>query len=103
MPILDCLTGFYAGFAIFTVLGHMYITKCVASFSEVAAQGPELAFVVYPEGLSLMGSAAPLFSVLFFIMMLALGFGSEVRKQFFFENFSLILKTRKYSFQLWNL
>jgi solute carrier family 6 amino acid transporter-like protein 5/7/9/14 len=77
VPILDCLTGFYAGFAIFTVLGHMFITKCVGSFSEVAAQGPELAFVVYPEGLALMGAAAPVFSVMFFIMMLALGFGSE--------------------------
>ncbi|CAF0839573.1 unnamed protein product [Brachionus calyciflorus] len=77
VPILDCLTGFYAGFAIFTVLGHMYITKCVDSFNEVAAKGPELAFVVYPEGLSLMGKAAPFFSFLFFIMMLALGFGSE--------------------------
>lgn len=53
MPILDCLTGFYAGFAIFTVLGHMYLTKCVSSFAEVAAQGPELAFVVYPEGFNL--------------------------------------------------
>lgn len=77
VPILDCMTGFYAGFAIFTVLGQMYITKCVDSFAEVAAQGPELAFVVYPEGLSLMGTAAPIFSALFFIMMLALGFGSE--------------------------
>lgn len=74
---MDILTGFYAGFAIFTVLGNMYINKCVTSFSEVAAQGPELAFVVYPEGLSLMGKVAPLFSVLFFVMMLALGFGSE--------------------------
>lgn len=80
------MTGFYAGFAIFTVLGHMYVTKCVKDFSEVAAQGPELAFVVYPEGLSLMGAAAPLFSVLFFIMMLALGFGSEVK----FKNIFLI-------------
>jgi hypothetical protein len=50
VPILDILTGFYAGFAIFTVLGNMYLTKCVSSFAEVAAQGPELAFVVYPEG-----------------------------------------------------
>lgn len=41
----------------------------VDSFSEVAAQGPELAFVVYPEGLSLMGPLAPLFSFLFFIMV----------------------------------
>ena len=38
------------GFAIFTVLGNMYNTKCVNDFKEVAAQGPELAFVVYPEG-----------------------------------------------------
>lgn len=38
------------GFAIFSVLGYMYLTKCVSSFAEVAAQGPELAFVVYPEG-----------------------------------------------------
>jgi NSS family neurotransmitter:Na+ symporter len=57
----------------------MYISKCASSFAEVAAQGPELAFVVYPEGLSLMGKAAPFFSVMFFIMMLSLGFGSEVK------------------------
>ena len=79
VPILDCFTGFYSGFAIFTVLGYMYLTKCVDSFAEVAAQGPELAFVVYPEGLSLMGKAAPVFSVMFFVMMLALGFGTEVK------------------------
>lgn len=77
VPILDILTGFYAGFAIFTVLGNMYLTKCASSFDEVAAQGPELAFIVYPEGISLMGQIAPLFSVMFFVMMLALGFGSE--------------------------
>jgi SNF family Na+-dependent transporter len=78
VPLLDAMTGFYGGFAIFGVLGHMYLSKCVESFSEVAADGPELAFVVYPEGLSLMGSIAPLFSVLFFFMMLLLGLGSQV-------------------------
>lgn len=50
VPILDILTGFYAGFAIFTVLGNMVITKCVESIADVAAAGPELAFIVYPEG-----------------------------------------------------
>jgi solute carrier family 6 (neurotransmitter transporter, glycine) member 5/9 len=78
VSILTGLTGFYAGFAIFNVLGYMYISKCVSSFAEVAAQGPELVFVVYPEGLSLMGTWSPLYSVLFFVMMLFLGFGSEV-------------------------
>lgn len=79
IPILDCLTGFYAGFAIFSVLGYMAQTKCVSgeNFADVVAGGPELAFIVYPEGLSLM-KGAPVFSCLFFIMMLMLGFGSEV-------------------------
>ncbi len=57
----------------------MVIKKCAEGISDVAAQGPELAFIVYPEGISLMGKIAPLFSVLFFIMMLLLGFGSEVK------------------------
>ena len=50
VPISDCLTGFYGGFAIFTTLGHMYLTKCNEKFEDVASQGPELAFVVYPDG-----------------------------------------------------
>jgi hypothetical protein len=29
----------YAGFAIFTVLGHMFVTKCVDSMEQVAAAG----------------------------------------------------------------
>ena len=28
----------------------MFITKCVDSMEKVAAKGPELAFIVYPEG-----------------------------------------------------
>ena len=78
IPIADCLTGFYAGFAIFTLLGHMAATKCVDNFEDVATQGIELAFIVYPDGISYMGVVAPLFSVFFFLMMLTLGFGSEV-------------------------
>ena len=54
IPILDCLTGFYAGFAIFTVLGYMAESKCAQDdFASVVAGGPELAFIVYPEGRSL--------------------------------------------------
>jgi SNF family Na+-dependent transporter len=39
--------------------------------------GPGLAFEVYPEALAQM-PVAPLWSVFFFLMMLTLGFGSEV-------------------------
>lgn len=56
----------------------MYVTRCVKTFAEVAAQGPELAFIVYPDGLSLTGKAAPFFSFIFFAMMMLLGLGSEV-------------------------
>jgi hypothetical protein len=50
IPILDCLTGLYGGFAIFTVLGYMFVSKCAKQFKDVVAAGPELAFIVYPEG-----------------------------------------------------
>ena len=50
VPILDIGTGFYAGFAIFTVLGNMALQKC-STIQDVASAGPELAFIVYPEGI----------------------------------------------------
>ena len=40
--------------------------------------GPGLVFVVYPEGLATM-PVAPLWSVLFFLMMTMLGFSSQVQ------------------------
>ena len=78
IPLADCFTGFYAGFAIFTMLGHMYLSKCVDSFESVASPGLEFAFIVYPDGLSITGAAAPFYSVLFFFMMMTLGFGTGV-------------------------
>lgn len=61
----------------------MYRVQCKENFQDVAQGGPSLLFIVYPEGLSLMGKAAPFFSILFFLMMLSLGFGSEVCKNEF--------------------
>ena len=43
----------------------------------VLSLGPGLVFVVYPEGLAQM-PAAPVWSVLFFLMMTTLGFSSQV-------------------------
>lgn len=74
VPIVNVLTSFYAGFVIFSVLGYMAHKKGV-SVAEVAADGPGLVFVVYPEGLATM-PVAPLWSILFFIMMMMLGLSS---------------------------
>jgi solute carrier family 6 amino acid transporter-like protein 5/7/9/14 len=74
VPIVNILTSIYAGFVIFSVLGYMAVQKGV-EVKDVAASGPGLVFVVYPEGLSTM-PVAPLWSILFFIMMMMLGLSS---------------------------
>jgi solute carrier family 6 amino acid transporter-like protein 5/7/9/14 len=74
VPIVNICTSIYAGFVIFSVLGYMADQKGV-TVDKVAASGPGLVFVVYPEGLSTM-PGAPVWSVLFFIMMMMLGLSS---------------------------
>lgn len=64
-----------AGVAIFSTLGFMAAEQGVA-VSELAASGPSLAFIVYPEALSLI-PLAPLFAVLFFVAFLTLAIDSE--------------------------
>ncbi|XP_012944276.1 sodium- and chloride-dependent glycine transporter 1 [Aplysia californica] len=75
VAILNCSTSVFAGFVIFSILGFMAYEKGV-DVSEVAKEGPGLAFEVYPEALSRM-VVSPLWSVFFFIMMATLGFGSQ--------------------------
>ncbi len=72
--VINSLISLVSGFVVFATLGFMATAKSVA-VSDVVASGPSLAFVVFPEALSLM-PWAPLFSVLFFIMLLSLGIDS---------------------------
>jgi len=74
VALINCSTSIYGGFAIFSVVGFM-ARQASAPIEKVASAGPGLAFVVYPEGLSMM-PVAPLWSVLFFFMMLTIGMGS---------------------------
>lgn len=64
----------FAGFVVFAVLGYM-ATQTSTPIEELAASGPGLAFVVFPEALSLMPLPG-LFSALFFLMLLTLGIDS---------------------------
>uniref|UniRef100_T1KML9 Transporter n=1 Tax=Tetranychus urticae TaxID=32264 RepID=T1KML9_TETUR len=71
-------TSIFAGFAIFSVLGFMAHQQGV-DVANVADKGPGLAFIAYPKGVSVM-PGAPIWAVLFFLMIILLGLGSQVIK-----------------------
>jgi len=72
----DCLTGVFAGFAVFATIG--FLSRELQEKVEVYAKssGPGLAFITYPEAISHM-PASPFFALIFFLMLLALGLGSQ--------------------------
>lgn len=72
----DCFTGIFAGFAVFATIGFLAaeLKESVATYAQ--SSGPGLAFITYPEAISHM-PASPFFSILFFLMLLALGLGSQ--------------------------
>lgn len=72
--LCDTTFSLLAGLVVFSVLGYMAFVQNV-DIGSVAQSGPSLAFVVFPKALSLM-PLAPLFSVLFFLMLFAVGITS---------------------------
>jgi len=73
--LLNSAISLFAGFVVFGVLGYM-ATQTETPLEELAQQsGPGLAFVIFPEALSLM-PLPWLFSLLFFLILLTLGIDS---------------------------
>uniref|UniRef100_A0A8C5Z768 Uncharacterized protein n=1 Tax=Marmota marmota marmota TaxID=9994 RepID=A0A8C5Z768_MARMA len=73
--LTNCFTSVIAGFAIFSILGHMaHISG--QEVSQVVKSGFDLAFIAYPEALAQL-PGGPFWSILFFFMLLTLGLDSQ--------------------------
>ncbi|XP_061165216.1 sodium- and chloride-dependent glycine transporter 2-like [Saccostrea echinata] len=74
VAIINCGTSVFAGLAIFSVLGFMSVVTN-RPVQEVAADGPGLVFIAYPEAIARM-PYPPIWAFLFFFMLILLGLSS---------------------------
>jgi len=73
----NCIFSFIAGFAVFGTLGYMaYSTN--QPITEVVKESIGLAFVAYPQAISLMPAFSQFFGILFFTSLVIAGISSAI-------------------------
>jgi len=75
--VVNCAYSIFAGLAVFGIVGFMALNQGVA-FEEAIRGGPQLAFVVYPQAISLLPGFNALFGALFFLVLIIAGLTSGV-------------------------
>ncbi|XP_042873256.1 sodium- and chloride-dependent glycine transporter 1-like [Penaeus japonicus] len=75
ITLTNCTTSVFAGFVIFSILGFL-ATELGVEVKDVVSSGSGLAFVVYPAAVTRM-PLPPLWSILFFVMLISLGLGTH--------------------------
>ncbi|XP_076450373.1 sodium-dependent proline transporter-like [Babylonia areolata] len=76
VSIVGEATSVFGGFTIFSVLGYMSYQSGVP-IDKVVSSGPGLAFIVYPEAISLM-PLPQLWAILFFFMLITAAIDTEL-------------------------
>jgi NSS family neurotransmitter:Na+ symporter len=74
--LTNCGTSFFAGFAVFSIIGYLAASQGVAT-ADVITGGPGLAFITFPTALAQL-PFAPFFAVVFFLSLLLLGIDSAM-------------------------
>ncbi|XP_078482365.1 sodium- and chloride-dependent betaine transporter-like isoform X2 [Ciona intestinalis] len=83
--VVNGFSSFLSGFAVFSALGFM-ANKLGTTVENVAKSGPGLIFIAYPQSISLL-PFPQIWSCIFFVTLLFLGFDSQFVVEECFVNF----------------